>query len=193
MELLKLFTLPSQRCSIISLRADDPVAVKQKVFQKCTFFSGESQRCAIYTGFSCACVKGNAAASQTNVLLNKHFCGGCEACGLRASSSSKMKMAFGVVIRCAPSSVPLPFPESVTLAESMRTGDIGIVGTGTDAGFPGPSITRQIQIPEESGTLCSGIHHSSPSSPSNAGSLFSYPSCECPSAMERQSCSSSSI
>ena len=57
------------------LRADDPVAVKQKVFQKCAFFPGESKRRAIYTGFSCACVKGNAAASQTNVLLNKFAAG----------------------------------------------------------------------------------------------------------------------
>ena len=64
----------SQRCSIIS-SADDSVAVKQKVFQKCAFFSGESQGCAIYTGFSCACVKGNAAASQADILLDKFTAG----------------------------------------------------------------------------------------------------------------------
>ena len=57
------------------LRADDSVAVKQKVFQKCAFFSGESQGCAIYTGFSCACVKGNAAASQADILLDKFTAG----------------------------------------------------------------------------------------------------------------------
>ena len=74
MELLKLFTLPSQRCSIIS-SADDSVAVKQKVFQKCAFFPGESQRRAIYTGFSCTCVKGNAAASQADILLDKFTAG----------------------------------------------------------------------------------------------------------------------
>lgn len=74
MELLKLFTLPSQRCSIIS-SADDPVAVKQKIFQKCAFFPGESQRRAIYTGFSCTCVKGNAAASQADILLDKFASG----------------------------------------------------------------------------------------------------------------------
>ena len=57
------------------LRADDPVAVKQKVFQKCAFFPGESKRRAIYTGFSCACVKGNAAASQADILLDKFTAG----------------------------------------------------------------------------------------------------------------------
>ena len=57
------------------LRADDPVAVKQKVFQKCAFFPGESQWCTIYTGFSCACVKGNAAASQADILLDKFTAG----------------------------------------------------------------------------------------------------------------------
>ena len=57
------------------LRADDPVAVKQKVFQKCAFFPGESQRRAIYTGFSCTCVKGNAAASQADILLDKFTAG----------------------------------------------------------------------------------------------------------------------
>ncbi len=53
------------------LRADDPVAVKQKVFQKCAFFPGESKRRAIYTSFSCAGVKGDAAASQADILLDK--------------------------------------------------------------------------------------------------------------------------
>ena len=57
------------------LRADDPVAVKQKIFQKCAFFPGESQRRAIYTGFSCTCVKGNAAASQADILLDKFTAG----------------------------------------------------------------------------------------------------------------------
>ena len=57
------------------LRADDPVAVKQKIFQKCAFFPGESQRRAIYTGFSCTCVKGNAAASQADILLDKFASG----------------------------------------------------------------------------------------------------------------------
>ena len=57
------------------LRADDPVAVKQKVFQKCAFFPGESQGCAIYTGFSCACVKGNTSTSQANILLDKFTAG----------------------------------------------------------------------------------------------------------------------
>ena len=57
------------------LGADDPVAVKQKVFQKCAFFPGESQRCAIYTGFSCACVKGDATASQADILLDKFAAG----------------------------------------------------------------------------------------------------------------------
>ena len=57
------------------LRADDSVAVKQKVFQKCAFFPGESQGCAIYIGFSCAGVKGDAAASQADILLDKFTAG----------------------------------------------------------------------------------------------------------------------
>ena len=86
------------------LRADDPVAVKQKIFQKCAFFPGESQRRAIYTGFSCTCVKGNAAASLADIFLDKFASGKAADAGFQLFE-----------MKWLPDPAPLPYPGSVLL------------------------------------------------------------------------------
>lgn len=71
MELLRLLTLPSQICSIISSRAYDTVLMKKEIFQKRAFLSGQRKRKSIDTGLSCTGIKADTSALQTYILLNK--------------------------------------------------------------------------------------------------------------------------
>ena len=113
------------------LRADDPVAVKQKIFQKCAFFPGESQRRAIYTGFSCTCVKGNAAASQADILLDKFASGKAADAGFQLF---EMKWLGEVIVGAG--------------IESGENRSIGIEGTELTQDFQTVN-SRQVQIQKD--------------------------------------------
>ena len=122
-----------------------PVVISSMVIGQlwCAFFPGESQRRAIYTGFSCTCVKGNAAASQADILLDKFASGKAADAGFQLF---EMKWLGEVIV----GSQIQPFYLILDLYScgEYENRSIGIEGTELTQDFQTVN-SRQVQIQKD--------------------------------------------
>ena len=57
------------------LRRNDSIWMKEKIFQKATFFPGKNKRGATYRSLTSSCIEGNGIPLQAHIILNKFSSG----------------------------------------------------------------------------------------------------------------------